>query len=365
MSRPRKNSLYLHENAPLPIESDGDGHSMPQNSTMFGLDDAQLPKHGRDTVMVKEAVHEKVSSQSADHLCRADELERKELQLFSPQKPAPNLQDLSNLLYTRGRLQELGCIFTELGEMVAYGSPESRQQMDQMLRLGPIYDEQWSMFFVQPEDTGIDDHDEMWSDLRTLKKMLKNDGIEFGYAHGRLTHGDASPRIIRLCTAYDDLLKLWSAMVEARAPTRAVTCNPNPIDEQEEEELGSPFDDSGYSDGEEPGIEEWPLPVHRESGLPRNIGWRFSDDIDESAAARYRDSMTQSLVEEFEKALEVAKSSPLPVVGDDLVQSPPPVHIPQTATRSSSIAADHSRLRHGPSRLQVSNKNARLIQFDH
>ncbi|KAF2826486.1 hypothetical protein CC86DRAFT_292726 [Ophiobolus disseminans] len=274
-------------------------------------------------------------------------------------RPLPDLQDLSNLLYTRSHLQEMGCTFTIRGEMVAYGNPETNQDFDQLLRLGPVYDKQWSLFFIDLQATPFDDNFGMWPELRTLNRMLKNEGIEFGYAHGRLTHGDASPRIIRLCTAYDDLLKLWPATVTARTPTRALTSVAPSINQQEDAD--NTFNGSSYTvtDDERSsassGHAERPWALRRESGIARNIGWRFSDEIDDAAVAGYCDSMSDGLIEELENDLEITVRLPLPVMGDDLTQPSPPIHTPQATPNSSIQIADHGRLRHESSPLQVGN----------
>jgi hypothetical protein len=168
---------------------------------------------------------------------------RAELQLFGSETQMSKLQDLSNLMFTRGRLQELGCTFSEVGKLLTYGDPSSLKEWDRLLRLGPIYDEQWALFFPAPLGQQDNDTADMWSDLRTLKRVLANDGVAFGGRHRRLTRGDRSGKLLRLCAAYDDLYKLWSASVTERGSKRAMTS----VDERQENGSNGSFGDSRSS----------------------------------------------------------------------------------------------------------------------
>jgi hypothetical protein len=246
------------------------------------------------------------------------------------------LQDLSNLLYTRGRLQELGCTFDTMGELLTYGYPMTLKENEQLLRLGPIYDEQWSFFFSSAHTIRSDGDTVMWADIRTPKRVLINESVNFDPSHLRLTHGDGSAKLIRPCAAYDDLHKLWSS----EKPTHVLT----PIVEQEEN-ASDGFDDSGCFLDDEDGLagvsasdlgstqrksetaqydERW---RNSRGSLPRNIGWRFSDDLDGGAVARSRDSMSDDSYDEMEDSPHIAVEVPPPVAEDDMIQAPSSFHL--------------------------------------
>ncbi|KAH7411585.1 hypothetical protein DE146DRAFT_602624 [Phaeosphaeria sp. MPI-PUGE-AT-0046c] len=276
----------------------------------------------------------------------ADNEQKAELLHFGSEQNMSSLQDLSNMLYTRGRLQELSCTFSSPGELLTYGHPATLQEFEQLLRLGPIYDEQWTLFFHPGALSSLGDQG-MWPDIRTLKRVLTNEGVKFGQDHRRLTIGDGSSKLHRLCAAYDDLYKLWSATL----PEGTLTAH-----REEEETLKDAQDDSGcfmeddveLGDGAvEPVMDDFEYieqEINPPDNAPRNIGWRFSDDIEEATAARYRHSLDLSDddFEAMEATLAVAVAVPLS---------------PKQAAASTN-RLPHSTLqprrRYGPSPLQVS-----------
>lgn len=151
--------------------------------------------------------------------------------------------------------------------------------------------------------------------MHTLKRVLMNEGVNFGEDHRRLTFGSCSRNVLHLCAAYDDLYKSWSAML----PENTL------IPHQEEEALAESNDDSGCfmedDVGGEAGVE---APVQDDlnymqlemtwDDTPLNIGWRFSDDIGEVTAAHYRDPLTLNgeKFQAMEEAFAVAVTVPLP-----------------------------------------------------
>jgi hypothetical protein len=296
--------------------------------------------------------------------------QKAELQSFGSEKHMTTLQDLNNLLYTRRSLQDLGCTFDTRGELLTYGYPMTLKENEQLLRLGPIYDEQWSSFFSSAHTIRSDGDAVMWADIRTLKRVLINEGVDFDLSHLRLTHGDGSAKLIRLCAAYADLHKLWSS----EKPTHVLTA----IVEQEED-ASDGFDDSGCFLDDEDGHagasasdlgctqresettqydERW---RNSRGSLPRNIGWRFSDDLDGGAVARSRDSMSDDSYDEMEDGPHVAVEVPPSVTEDDMTQAPSSFHpespqhvLPLNGGEKTPQPVNHNRLRRGPSPLQVS-----------
>jgi hypothetical protein len=266
------------------------------------------------------------------------------------------LQDLSELLYTRGRLQELGCTFSEPGELITYGGPPSLKESEQLLRLGPIYDEQWASFFCRPDSPFPGDDPSMWSDMRTLKRVLGNEGVKFDPQHRRLSWSVGGDKIVFLCGAYDDLHKLWTASL----PLIRVL---PPVDEREEEELNESVDDSGVFMDEEP---DHDLPnqtneqyaLDRLSDVPRNVGWRFSDDIDPAMAASYVDSMTARDLAELKEDVDAAVALSFPLTKSEPGRCGSPDRVDESKSPAASTKfgkfLDAARPRHGPLRLQGS-----------
>ncbi|KAF1939218.1 hypothetical protein EJ02DRAFT_294161, partial [Clathrospora elynae] len=206
---------------------------------------------------------------------------------FEPVQRHAILDDLSDILHLRGRLQQMGATFSSSGELVTYGNPSSPEEFEQQLRLGPMYEEQWSMFFIEGHMPVADTNGHMWSDLRTLKKVLQNEGIVFGVAHQRYSFGDSSNRLRRLCCVYDELRNEWLVMMQIGLPLHYDGELEDLVEEY------APEGDSGFVEGivrddadivqhdHSPSFDtasrtQYP---RRSSGIPRNIGWRFSDDF--------------------------------------------------------------------------------------
>jgi hypothetical protein len=384
MSVQRRRSLYLLPKAP-PIKEEVIEATSP--TCQPGEEKKRPAPCVRDTMI--DLLDRTVSCDKHGGKEVTDPEKKAELQLFGSEKHMAALQDLSNLLYTRRRLQELGCTFTTMGELVTYGYPVTLKENEQLFRLGPIYDEQWSSFFSTAHTIRRDGDFVMWADMRTLKRVLANENIIFNCSHGRLTHGDGSAKLIRLCTAYDDLHKLWSS----EKPSHVLT----PIVEKEEE-ADEGFDDSGcflheecsvgdYTDGlasdfvgtqqasspivqrehelaqpeprpssREPGpTQRKSGPVQREpeaqpepettycnqsnrSSLPRNIGWRFSDDI-----VHRRDSLSDDGYDELEEDLQITVTAPLRISEADLAKLPSTFE-PETSDQVLPIAVDEKSL---------------------
>ncbi|KAF1364169.1 hypothetical protein EJ07DRAFT_152203 [Lizonia empirigonia] len=123
-------------------------------------------------------------------------------------RQTPTLSDLSRVLHLRGRLQEMGCTFTPAGALLTYGNPPLRSDLEQMLRLGAWYDEQWNLFF-DGTAPAHEAHCALWPDLALLKRMLQNEGVVFDAQHRRCADGDADPKLVRLGDYYDGLRDEW------------------------------------------------------------------------------------------------------------------------------------------------------------
>lgn len=196
-----------------------------------------------------------------------------------------SLDELSNILHVRGRLQEMSAQFSMSGELLTYRNPPKDLDFAEMLRLGPLYDTNWSMLFAGNADAHDAIDGNMWSDLRTLKKMLRNKGITFGPANLRLSDSYLSFKLHRLCCAYNQLYEQWLAMMQICLPAQA--------DEESDGESDNRPDDTGivnlYTYDSDSTIVDCDLSQSSatinhtstawSSSIPRNIGWRFSDDI--------------------------------------------------------------------------------------
>ena len=246
----------------------------------------ELPSHSEESTSNRLS-EETISTPERDAMTienLADE-PRIELVVDDYDQLIENIDDVSSIFYLRERLQQMGAMFSPSGELKVYGHPSPRSEFEQMLRLGPMYAEQWNMFFLNGQTTDSDNTAEMWPDLRTLKKMLISEGLTFGPAHVRLTYGTSEGKMRRLGDTYDELRKQWLAMMALRLP--AYDCEELAIPSG-----GSSDSDSGSlvstdEDMHEVGTDisrtfDIASCVHRSrnSGVPRNIGWRFSDDID-------------------------------------------------------------------------------------
>jgi hypothetical protein len=99
--------------------------------------------------------------------------------------------------------------------------------------------------------------------------------------------------------------------------------------------------------------------MNRQSGVPRNLGWRFSDDIDPAGAALYCDSMSVDDLAELEEDVEAAVAESFPLAKNDLAQCSSPSQVeeakkPATPTTIGTFL-NLARPRLGPSPLQVSS----------
>lgn len=366
----RQSRSLLQPNEPLSKEEPMDKTSIMSR----GSSDAsgEQPRRHRPVTML-ELINEKVRSKPAEQLQCTNDNQRTELQLFGSERNMSAIQDLNNLLYTRERLLGLGCTFTTDGELSTFGDPQKLQQFEQLLRLGPVYDEQWRTLFSKSQTPASEDEAVMWSDLRTLKRVLTNESVAFGLDHERLNHGTGSAKLFRLCAGYDDLHKLWSASIPAHILT--------PIPEQEQDDT---VDDSGCymdedGDGLAAGVAEMPVEAlglgesademlmqaetrgdldDSKVSLPRNIGWRFSDDCNPNA--QDRDSMSDDDLAELEADVAAAvaaqrASRPSPVEENECRREKMSLPgFPLATFRNSGTSAFKDRLRHGPSPLQVS-----------
>ncbi|CAN9347228.1 unnamed protein product [Alternaria sp. RS040] len=200
------------------------------------------------------------------------------------------LEELSEILHLRGRLQQMGATFSDKGEMLTYGNPFSPKEFEAMIRLGPLYDDQWKSFFIEtyePSDSGGKDA-QLWAGLRTFKRLLQNEGVVFGRQHQRYSFGDSSTRLRRLCCAYDELRNAWLLMLRTSPPAGNDAQLLTRLGEESSSESDSGFsNDDGQRltgtvilDTEAPrDITSRPvIRHHRSSSVPHNIGWRFSDD---------------------------------------------------------------------------------------
>jgi hypothetical protein len=165
----------------------------------------------------------------------------------------PDLGDLSQLLLFRGRLQETGCTFSPEGEMLTYGNPTSDADFQQMLHLGPLYDEKWIKYFNR-DSAAVEDG--LGPDIRVLKRMLQNEGIKFDGQHQRTSYiSKLSPKLLRLCEQYDVLLRGdWSAKMQNIHPALRSSF-------EDEQETGLGLGLRQYFEGR--------------SAIPQNLGWSF------------------------------------------------------------------------------------------
>ncbi|CAE7194433.1 hypothetical protein HRS9139_08733 [Pyrenophora teres f. teres] len=196
------------------------------------------------------------------------------------------LEDITDILNLRGRLQQMGATFDPSGELLTYGNPELPSEFNSMLKLGPLYPEQWNTFFVSdymPAAGG-----DMWSELRTLKKMLNNEGVVFGQEDQRYSFGDFSAKLRRLCFAYDTLWVEWRNTMRTALPAQQVNDELDDIVDKASQVHDSRFVDDSVQGGVEitasPNIiQQRHHPLSRGDGTPHNIGWRFSAEISQSS----------------------------------------------------------------------------------
>jgi hypothetical protein len=370
-----KLSLCLRPNVSPPLARLSDDMVLLSQNPVANNNGGDL--HTEHTIIDEKEIEENVRRQYAKSHRNVERKQAVEIPHFMATQDTANLDDLRNILYTRERLEGMGCRFATNGELVKYGETNSLQEFDHMLRLGPVYDAQWQAFFDGPVTSLAHEDAALWSDLRTLKRLLKNEGVEFGWEHRRITQGDFSYRMIRLCNAYDDLRKIWSATAQS-LPRVPIT-----VDKQEEDNTSDTHNDNGFEDdvdseGDARGTVEIDrafdtaqLAIQAGNSVPRNIGWRFSDDIDEVAVDSYRDSINDGTFEELEEALQIAMAVPLPDLDETLNRPTSPVqhvkaHVMTSQASITSLrVATQNPLRYGPSPLQVindrSHKNSEVL----
>lgn len=309
-------------------------------------------------------------------------------------RPTPSIAEVEALIFLQPFLNNMGCSYSYYGELLTYGNPASLRDFDDMLRFGPIYDALWSQYFVDPTkpprddepeadidaDADTDSEDEtgakvdLWDDLRTLKKLLENDGVIFGVEHRRMSGGDMSPRLVRLCNAYDDLRTIWAETIQAFDPSKI-------SEKKDKKKCGTKslqnartfLQDSGcFMEKEAYKIlnarsvirvtrneSEYTRPARRRSPSPVHLGWKFSDDYDEPQAVAVRQAAIAEAAKDLEKTAEFDMTAPdkvvtkvpkcpsSPVKSKELPTLSPPATLSPTA-----VEAPH-RLRYGRSPLQV------------
>ncbi|KAF2627012.1 hypothetical protein BU25DRAFT_491539 [Macroventuria anomochaeta] len=278
-----------------------------------------------------------------------DEPNEKKIE-FTPRgtsKQAPNLDGLRQILHLRGRLQEMGTTFTAEGEMQTYGNPPLNADLEQMLRLGSIYDEQWNMFFDGSNAPEVESN--LWPDLKVLKNMLQNDGVLFDDQHKRLNYGTSHPKLIRLSDQYDLLREEWIEKTirdihPAERPQR-------------------------------------PCPTREEvPKAPTNLGWSFLLDNDgEDELIRKKSLRSSRLTVTVDEQLSI-RNGTAPTVQDAYTALSSPPITPESSTNARGITPilafdttaltrprgptiGASTLLHGPSPLQAA-ETARMLLRD-
>jgi hypothetical protein len=290
------------------------------------------------------------------------------------------LEELSEILHLRGHLQQMGATFSDKGEMLTYGNPSSPKEFEAMIRLGPLYDDQWNSFFTEtyePSDSGSKSA-QLWAGLRTLKKLLQNEGGVFDRQHQRYSFGDSSTRLRRLCCAYDDLRNKWLVMLRTSLPARNDTQLSTLIGEESSSESDSESsdDDNRRLNGTVILDMEAPRDItsrpvirhHRRSSVPHNIGWRFSDDsISKSrknAASRSSDDL--SLVPEWSDVEQANAQGPQDASSVPIVRNCSPKRVNALHGDARPVTAPSSfptnAMLHGASPLQVSHTASHLTQ---
>ena len=281
----------------------------------------------------------------------------------STERP-PILDDLAEILNIRGRLQQMGATFDLSGALLTYGNPESTSDFESMLKLGPLYEEQWSTFFIERHVPRADES--MQSNLRTLKKMLENEGVVFGKAGQWYSFGDSNAKLRRLCCAYDKLWVEWRNL--KRTEELSVQKGNDGDDEASVVTDRQPVQDhdSGFVDGivQEGGVVIKPLDItgrvcqqlpsrnSSSSGIPQNIGWRFSTDLSNlplSNQWRFSDNLEAVPVWNHVERVAVATRTVLPttsntqsIVGELALLKLPPIHeIGDYSVTSGVSSAQH------------------------
>jgi hypothetical protein len=290
------------------------------------------------------------------------------------------LEELSEILHLRGHLQQMGATFSDQGEMLTYGNPSSPKEFEAMIRLGPLYDDQWNSFFIEtyePSDSG-GKNAQLWAGLRTLKKLLQNEGVVFGRQHQRYSFGDSSTRLRRLCCAYDELRNEWLVMLRTSLPAQNDAQLSTLLGEESSSESDSKSSDDDNQRlnatvilGTEAPRDVTSRPVirhHRRSSVPHNIGWRFSDDsIPRSRKnAAWRSSDDLSLVPEWSDVEHADAQGPQDASSVPIFRNCSPKRVnalhgdARPVTAPSSFPTNSTL--YGASPLQVSHTASHLTQ---
>ncbi|OAG14462.1 hypothetical protein CC77DRAFT_1082713 [Alternaria alternata] len=227
------------------------------------------------------------------------------------------LEELSQILHLRGRLQQMGATFSDQGEMLTYGNPSSPKEFEAMIRLGPLYDDQWNSFFIEtyePSDSGAQND----AQLSTLL------GEESS------SEGDSE-------SSDDDNQRLYATVILGTEAPRDVTSRPV-------------------------------IRHHRRSSVPHNIGWRFSDDsIPRSRKnAAWRSSDDLSLVPEWSDVEHADAQGPqdvssVPIFRNCSLKRVNALHGDARPVTAPSSFPTNSTL-YGASPLQVSHTASHLTQ---
>ncbi|KAA8619988.1 hypothetical protein A1F94_004502 [Pyrenophora tritici-repentis] len=206
-------------------------------------------------------------------------------QSFQFTERTPILNNLADILNLRGRLQQMGANFNSSGELLTYGNPESPSEFKSMLKFGPLYEEQWNMFF-DADYVPVAEGD-MWSKYRTLKKKLNNKDIVLGKAGQRYSVGGSSDKLKQLCFAYDTLWVEWRNAMRKELPAQQVHRGLAIIKEE-----SSQGHDSGFVDDIAPGglvitapsdiIQRQRRPLSQDNDMTHNIDWWFSTELSQS-----------------------------------------------------------------------------------
>ncbi|OWY51352.1 hypothetical protein AALT_g4638 [Alternaria alternata] len=291
------------------------------------------------------------------------------------------LEELSEILHLRGRLQQMGATFSDNGEMLTYGNPSSPKEFEAMIHLGPLYDDQWNSFFIEtyePSDSG-GKNAQLWAGLRTLKKLLQNEDVVFGRQHQRYSFGDSSTRLRRLCCAYDELRNEWLVMLRTSVPARNDAQPSTLLGEESSSESDSESSDDDNNqrlngtvilDMEAPrDITSRPVIWHhRRSSVPHNIGWRFSDDSipRSSKNAAWRSSDGLSLVLEWSDVDQTNAQGPQGASSVPIFRncSPKQFNALQGDARplTAPLSFPTNSMLHGASPLQVSHTSSHLTR---
>ncbi|KAH6642238.1 hypothetical protein C7974DRAFT_97725 [Boeremia exigua] len=287
-----------------------------------------------------------------------------ELTLGRSIKRTPNLDDLSQLLGFRGRLQELGATFSPEGQMLTYGNPSKDAELDEMLRIGPLYDEQWNTHFHGNSNAPEADSS-LEPELRVFEKMLQNEGVAFDDQHKRIDYGSSRPKLIYLSFKYDTMWKDWQdKMTQSMDPALRPLGTDSLIRKVNARSS---------------------LPAHaveKQPGQPDGLGRAVSETISTLPGSPLRevDSHLSAPTEVVEKqpklrdspghtVSETIGTCPSPVIECQALLSAQEVPHPQAtgSVRSAhphGLATSSPPLRHGSSPLHVANTASTIMTDD-